>query len=790
MENFWKIYLGSSVFAFKSPWVEVILGVAIIGVVIWDSIRRGSFHKPVSFIKTLRREPSRAFWIMRLNAKGASNYFLIGVGTLFSMAVAVPVNFLLIKRGANYQAYFSDLFISLASLVATSLVLTISLSILVIQRSSESFSSSITRIYIQDVKNLITVLSLSSISIVAYALSLPFPKEFLNPIGNYVLVTLALMVVGVTLDIIRLHYVHTSRLLDFNIATNLFVDAAITRIRKISEDIIRLRKFHSAKINLRAEEINNDQFEALLYKNHHHHRNELSSWIEDLIATSRTAQKEMSNNRLRISLAGVVKILSAYLDIRKNKILFEYSEHGTLESDVNVILDSLCDHLRLLGGRAIQDDDELAAVEIARTFCALATISLKIVAGADVPLFHRPILYLTSYLKADKARKIPELGWNTSGMLQKFPSALPGGISKVPALIAIIDCWQEAIESYLGKPDSQVLVGKMYVAFWMLPLEFIGDPYNFSVLISRYKKTSTLYIGRYVITPSLRNMSDWGIRWPYQPGNEGSIVGPLETLSKRISTNEDDHHRYSGITSYSEKVYEIFSDPIRGMPIGDTPLAESFIDSTIFASSIFLDLALEEERKKTYVREIESQVIRWLYLPQFMFKDATDPNLALIKRICDNAVVVRATVAGTFLVEISKCADKIILESVRKAISKVETKAWDFADIYVLVRSLEIILILKGFQAVALKMGREISEMMEILVESNLQLAKDCILNRLGHFETEFEESLRSTYRSHAYRSHQVVIFELVKAAKENDVDPEVLLRAITQSLELNVANP
>ena len=161
--------------------------------------------------------------------------------TLFATAISYYLLISEYKIGLAEEFQYSPFFIAIGSTLITILILTYSLALLPVQRSIESFSKSISFIYRSDKTTTIVFIIISAFAIVSFLFGLNI-KLYNASIFYYLL--LAILLIGITLDLLRWYHQRITKLLEPENAIKSLVQKTFSFINKSHSRISFISKWY------------------------------------------------------------------------------------------------------------------------------------------------------------------------------------------------------------------------------------------------------------------------------------------------------------------------------------------------------------------------------------------------------------------------------------------------------------------------------------------------------------------------------------------------------------------
>jgi len=300
---------------------------------------------------------------------------------------------------------FSNILLSLLSIIGTILALVFTLSLIPIQNAASMWSFSILRIYKKDRVSYI-VFSIFGLLILTFILFTLFEIY----IDETIIFLSLVLFVGVMLDSLRYYYTHIVSLMD---PQSILEKIKIQSFKTIDDIDARAKTVAKNHHFLQEEKENIKKLEADVYKKILDYPQSIIYWFNDL---AEIYQKSIARNDLIVAkstLDTMQKILEYFVEKRKENISYHLVPTGLLpakEADITQdIITPLCEVLKDLFDISCKSSTENMALEVITAYKNMAIYLSKI----DIQLIQSPIHYAKECIKNAQLKESIEIPYQS-----------------------------------------------------------------------------------------------------------------------------------------------------------------------------------------------------------------------------------------------------------------------------------------------------------------------------------------------------------------------------------------
>ena len=369
--------------------------------------------------------------------------------TMIAVAAGAAVFYFPAARAAldAYQAV-DTILIALGATFGTILALVLTLSIIPVQRAADVWSPSIIRLYRRDKLTHFTFIILGIFCAASFLLSV----TGLVGISSSVVLVTAIVVLGLSLDLLRWYHRHICQLLDPAYAVE-----TVTKYARQSIDRIQKSVTHVAKVQYRAltseqkKEVNLSDIESIVYPQMPAYPHSINYWIHEIgeIASKGAARGEKYLASAAIS--SIREIVIYFVSTRKDNLILYPSPDALFlasESDIKVVINQAYEVLQDINRTAVVNGDESTSLRISEAFQGIAVhfenMSARNIRPNTSPLAaqsiaYQPIAYMMSCVKYAQEKGLDEVPFQSAEILAKISLAAPKDITLTDVHIPVID---------------------------------------------------------------------------------------------------------------------------------------------------------------------------------------------------------------------------------------------------------------------------------------------------------------------------------------------------------------
>lgn len=300
------------------------------------------------------------------------------------------------------------LFLACGGLIGTMIALIVSLSIIPIQKSVESFTTSVTHLYSKDKVIQFIFVSLSVLCLSSFLMSV----DGLSGLSTKNQLYFQILILMCSFDLLRWHQRYISRMLMPQEAIKK-ITQRIMKWLNITRQIISSLAFIQWNLYRPKDKENNsrENIENALYKLSASYRAPVINYLNELAETANKAIQRNEAYSSRLAVSSLTDIGCYYMDMRKDNLnIYFKSIWGVYGSDIEDVLEPIYERLSEINQKAINANDELLCKNIIQGFgkLALHTATLKAPSFTERP---SPITWLPLGYLVDCASKAQAKGY-------------------------------------------------------------------------------------------------------------------------------------------------------------------------------------------------------------------------------------------------------------------------------------------------------------------------------------------------------------------------------------------
>jgi len=379
--------------------------------------------------------------------------------TMIAVAADAAVFYFPAARAAldAYQAV-DTILISLGATFGTILALVLTLSIIPVQRAGDVWSPSIIRLYRRDKLTHFTFIILGIFCAASFLLSV----TGLVGISSSVVLVTAIVVLGLSLDLLRWYHRHICQLLDPAYAVETVTKYACQSIDRIQKSVTHVAKAqYRALTSEQKKEVNLSDIESIVYPQMPGYPRSINDWIHDIgeIASKGAARGEKYLASAAIS--SIREIVIYFVSARKDNLILYPSPDAFFlasESDIKVVINQAYDVLQDINRTAVVNGDESTSLRISEAFQVIAVhfenMPARNIRPNTSPLTFQPIAYMMSCVKYAQEKGLDEIPFQSAEILAKISLAAPKDITLTDVHIPVIDGIQNISINFYVKRNA------------------------------------------------------------------------------------------------------------------------------------------------------------------------------------------------------------------------------------------------------------------------------------------------------------------------------------------------
>jgi hypothetical protein len=273
------------------------------------------------------------------------------------------------------------------------MALTFSLSIIPVQRAAESFTRSVSKVYVQDLPTQLIFAAMGLFTGVSFVFGTGVKVP---PVEKPLLFCMALLLFFISINLLRLHYRRICSLLTLDAAISRVGSLAIRRIERTHSHVTKLAPLFKIAYSKRDSTL--EQAKTAIYSNMWSHQGTIVGYTNQLMEMAYKALVRGEIYDSQKAVTEILKVVRVYVGLRKANIVF----HSTVEaffvwlrSDLDNVLDPIYAKLAELNQRAIQAQSEDMSVFLIDTIAEIGSILLEAETERQNIAFHTaPAFYM------------------------------------------------------------------------------------------------------------------------------------------------------------------------------------------------------------------------------------------------------------------------------------------------------------------------------------------------------------------------------------------------------------
>jgi len=341
---------------------------------------------------------------------GFSNIAISFLSSLLAIFLLLPSS----QARINCYNNMDTIFIAIGGTLITILVLAFTLAIIPIQRAVESFSPSISYLYRNDNVTKLIFILISLFALVSFVLSI---DSIIVGTKASVLLPIDLFVVGVSLDLLRLHHRRICLLLEPSIAIQKLSKLIINYIRTNQRRISRYAKLGFYTLPESEKEGKNPtSLESALYLSNPDHKKFLSQNIGEIAEIANKALAKNEIHTANTAISSLANVCIHYIESRKNNLVLYPSRDALYlinQSDIDSLLNKIYQNLSDVAQNAIRASDQTSCTYVLKAFGKIAVFISNLEFGGNrnryKNLLFAPVSFLGDLMEKAQAQELDEV---------------------------------------------------------------------------------------------------------------------------------------------------------------------------------------------------------------------------------------------------------------------------------------------------------------------------------------------------------------------------------------------
>ena len=393
------------------------------------------------------------------------------LGTL----IALGLTYYLESRLRLVLSDISALCIASGAVIATIMALVFSLSIIPIQRASETLTPAIGSLHRINRTTRFIFVVLGILSLLSFLL------PTISALGIQASLSLAIqvMMLSAAFDLVRWHFRHLTLQLDLRWAIAQLWLLMKREIDGFSAKVARLAKLQKRLSHYRGEKIgSSEQIEGVIWRSGDPHVN-LRGWIDELTEAGIKAVARGDIHAAQMILNTLSRLHSYYLDRRKLNLVLLPDPAALMlitKSDVDTILTPIYESLRVINRAAVNANVESICMSVIEAYGNMgaytAGMEVSTPVKASRPFTSKPLGYMRRCAEDALKSGLDESGLSLGVESCKVVAAAPYNVQILDVVVPTVEGCFQAIAKYLtaGKVAlaNRVLENVMQIGYHLV----------------------------------------------------------------------------------------------------------------------------------------------------------------------------------------------------------------------------------------------------------------------------------------------------------------------------------
>lgn len=375
-------------------------------------------------------------------------------GILSGAAIALAV---LLQGSAvgTTNGSLQGLYIACGTSISTILALMLSLTVTPIQRAVEAYSSLVSRLYRRSpyLRIAVAVMVFLALLCFAFAPTESYLEKAWGPGAGRLLFPLAIVIVGIAFDILRLYHHRVLELMEPTRAFGALVSSTVRSIRWAQRRVSRLARLqeglpHASGVSARPA------VEARLY-GLSRVQQAVEVTVTDLGEAARKAVARQDLESTRRASTGIADIVVEYVQVRSENAQFWPIGLALLDSDVNRVLECCCEELRRLVLAALREETESSAIDAIRALGRVGEAAVGVRGPhGSAPLSVYPVGYLKQCGLAALGGRFDDAALEAGRALVRLAKAAPDKAQAADSSVPVADALGELALGFVAKSKT------------------------------------------------------------------------------------------------------------------------------------------------------------------------------------------------------------------------------------------------------------------------------------------------------------------------------------------------
>jgi hypothetical protein len=551
------------------------------------------------------------------------HWVITAVGAILALYLYSPGR----QRAISAYKGLDTIFIAVGGMLGTILALGFSLSIITIQRAVDSFTTSIARLYRNDLTTHLVFIILAVFCLGSFIFAI---EGSVPGIANSQLLPLEIFMIALSIDLIRLHYRRVGQLLEPSEAIKRLLSEVKTYIKERQDLIHRRasiqwrnlagdqRRIYSINTLERSQYAAARDFAPIL--------NDRSGELAE-IALRAVAKGETYSAQLAIS--ALADMACFYIDTRKgNLAITPTTEYKVFDSDLSSVLDPVYEHLQDINRNAATNKAETSCIHVVRALAQVAIHTWNLHANEPrnraAAVVWKPLGYLGNSVREAQANNLIEVAFQANRVLLDIAKRSPDNSQDFYIYSDIIRIWQDICVTNLrasqGILANEVLKNLMALYHHLLTKR----GFDLRLLL----KTMLLEF-LYSITP-LTIANEERFRGPFAPYDLSNRESLGHFVANAVSTIPQDESEwinpFSDFMELNEAVSQHFRSLADDYDLGQSKLFGHIAQTTKYICHVYLNVLKKTTENPRHYEQLVAQVPWYLSFFWAAFTRASSIN--------------------------------------------------------------------------------------------------------------------------------------------------------------------
>ncbi len=502
-----------------------------------------------------------------------------------------------------YSSYFQNrlqsleslntISIAIAAFIGTLLILTFSLSVIPIQRATETFSPTVARNYMQDNKIQSIFILLSLITLISFLFSI----ENLFKISKELLLPIQFFFLSASLELMRIYHKYTSELLSPQFALNLLNHLAKKQIILLEKKIFTISKIRRLSLNRNQKEaMPNELLQFSLYKNYPNHSIPIKHKINEITEIAIKALTRNEYNTTVFAISKLKDILFCYTTSRKdNLFIYPSAEYLFMvqQSDIDEFLNPIYDKFYDINKIALNINAENITITIIKEFSNIAiyfiNFNSQFIKKRNSLFVSSPLYYIKEITVAAERKGSFDSGLNGSRYLINVGLNSPSSSDIVDIILPVIDNWIDiALEMLVIR--NGFFINTVLKHLMALANDIVEKKRNdYRIILEKiFEANKEIFALGYALkVTSNASFLNTPLAYPFDTTQEYSISHLIEKSKIYINEKSEDHRKdpFYDFKEINDIIWHHIRDLAEKHDLSNTPL-QLFLIQTI--KKIFL----------------------------------------------------------------------------------------------------------------------------------------------------------------------------------------------------------